>query len=108
MKRYDLMKSTREIKASDVSKGKVAMTNGCTLNTNGDIFADLLESFNTIDDARAALDEFDSSIEYYSSAVPFYYVTEYYIEEVEIDEEDGEEIGSYGIVAFAVGLEYTI
>ena len=99
MKRYELLERTAEI------RDKSAIKPGCTVDvafsTPG--YEDdptVLESFDSLDEAKKALASFESNIRELSGSIGRYYeVTEYMIEENEYDE-DGEWCGGGDIWDF--------
>lgn len=64
---------------------------GFTLNQDGDIFNEIVATYDTEDEARADLAKRKTTIDEYSYIVTTYKVQEYYIEVDEVDE-DGEVI----------------
>lgn len=50
---------------------------------------EVLEVFDTLEEAREALKKYKGSVEHVRNIIPFYSVTEFYIEQNEYDE-DGE------------------
>lgn len=88
--KYELRKATAEIKLSHKNEIKA----GCTLvyhvTESRDIESEVIATFGNIDDARKALEGYESTVSLDSSfASKFYMVTEYYIEE-NVYSEDGE------------------
>lgn len=94
--KFELKKATREIPY----KNKKEIVEGCTTNYDGDIWPVVINSFDTKDEALEELKKYKSEAEYFSAAVSYYDITEYYVEEIKYDE-NGEFVDSEGIWAFA-------
>ena len=94
--KFELKNATREIDY----KNKKEITEGCTIYHEGVVWGELIKSFDTKDAALEELKKCKSEAEYCSVGVSFYYITEYYVEENNYDE-DGEFVNSEGIWAFA-------
>lgn len=81
---FEITKYTREISYKERNQ----ITEGCTTNQD-DLFPEVMESFETLEAAREALKAYETEVVAFSSACPYYSVTEYCIVENERDE-DGE------------------
>ena len=90
MKKYEIIENTREVKhAEDIKEG-------CTLDQQ-DQEPVVLESYDTLDEAKEMLKTYDSFAKDMSG---YWLVTEYYIEENDYDE-DGEWVSGGDVVEFS-------
>lgn len=97
MKRFEIRMDRTEVrKAQDVKKG-------CILNDDV-MQPETVATFETLTEAREALKNYNSSVAKLRSAYTYYLVEEYYIAEVEFDE-DYEEWTEGDIYDFAEFLE---
>lgn len=94
MTKYEIKKATREFKGY---KNRHKIREGCTVVAEGDIFDEIVKSFDSKDEALNALKAYTSTIDISGD---LYEVTEYYVEENEYDE-DGEWIDGGGIWEFS-------
>lgn len=77
-----------EIKRNDCQVRKESETEeGCTLQQRNQM-PEVLESYNTLEEAREELKKYKGSVEYIKDVVPYFQVVEYYIEQNEYDEDD--------------------
>lgn len=83
MIKYALEQRTREIYRKD----RMDIKEGCTSEEDMEI----IESFETLKEALKELRKYKTDITYFNSVVPFYFVTEYCVEEIEYNEDDEEE-----------------
>ena len=81
MKKFELVAKRVEISYTDRDRIK----EGCTMYSEPDI----IERFDTLDEARKELEKYQTSIRELNNAVPYYSIEEYMIEANEYDE-DGE------------------
>ncbi len=96
MKRYDLIKNTREISYKDRDE----VCQGCTLDQM-DQEPETLKSFDDKDEALEALKKYQSEISKLGGGAGTYYIiTEYYVQINEYDE-DGDWIGGGDVLDFA-------
>lgn len=97
MKRFEIRMDRTEVrKAQDVKKG-------CILNDDV-MQPETVATFETLTEAREALKSYNSSVAKLRSSYTYYLVEEYYIAEVEYDE-DYEEWTEGDIYEFADFLE---
>lgn len=96
MKRFDLMKSTREI----MFKERFEIKEGCTFDQNN-MYPIIIKVFETKKDALDMLKSYKTDIrELNCSAGTYFEVNEYYVEENEYDD-DGEFVKSDGVLEFS-------
>lgn len=79
---YEVKRFTAEIGTKDRKNIK----NGCCLE---DIEPETIKKFDTMKEAVEELKKYQPSCRYYSSAVPFYKVEEYFVD-IHTEDEDGE------------------
>lgn len=98
MIKYELTENTIEIKYKDRHK----IEHGCSLDGINQ-YPEILGSFDNEKDACEYLKNYRSSIRTLGGHGSTYYdVTEYYVEEVEYDDEDPDEfVNDFGTCAFA-------
>ena len=96
MKKYEIMKSYREISY----KNRDEIREGCTME-QADQEPEMMESFDSLEAAREALKKYQSEVEELrGGAGTFFGVTEYYIQNAEYDE-DGDWIGGGDVWDFS-------
>nr|DAQ89923.1 MAG TPA: hypothetical protein [Caudoviricetes sp.] len=78
MKKFELVAKRVEISYTDRDRIK----EGCTMYSEPDI----IERFDTLDEARKELEKYQTSIRELNNAVPYYSIEEYMIEANEYDE----------------------
>lgn len=93
MMKYEIKKNNGQFREENEA------VEGCTLQQR-DQEPEVLEVFDTLEEAREALKKYKGSAKYVRDVVPFYQVTEFYIEQNEYDE-DGEWISGGDIWDFA-------
>lgn len=92
--KYELRMATIEAKKNEIHEG-------CT-QEQGDIMSEIIKEFDNLEDAKAALENYESKVEYLGRGK--YYVTEYYVEVNDYEVIDGEEyIEPVGEAYFAKG-----
>lgn len=96
MIKYELRENTREVKY----KERFEIAPGCTANQD-DCESKLIKSFDSKEAALKELEQYESNIYKFDTATgPKYEVTEYFVEEVECNE-DGEWIAGGDIWGFS-------
>ncbi|MDQ8272342.1 hypothetical protein Q3C35_11425 [Enterococcus faecium] len=82
--KYELRESSAVVKKEDVYEG-------CTLDRPGDIFTEVVKEFDNLEDAKKALENYQSRVEYRGHKE--YEVIEYYVEIAKVTLEYGVECG---------------
>ena len=96
MMKYEIKECTREIKY----KERFEIAPGCTANQD-DCESKLIKSFDSKEDALKELEQYESNIyKFENNGMTFYEVTEYFVEEVECNE-DGEWVAGGDIWGFS-------
>ena len=96
MIKYELRENSREVKY----KERFEIAPGCTANQD-DCESKLIKSFDSKEDALKELEQYESNICKFDTATgPKYEVTEYFVEEVECNE-DGEWVAGGDIWGFS-------
>lgn len=96
MMKFELKERTREVK----HKERFEIAAGCTANQD-DCESKLIKSFDSKEDALKELEQYESNICKFDTATgPKYEVTEYFVEEVECNE-DGEWVAGGDIWEFS-------
>ena len=85
MIRYDLMKSTVEV--NDVKKIKPGCTFFENIEQGKDPSPELIKSFESKEAALEELKKYETEIERYSYGMTYFYVTEWFVEECDYDED---------------------
>ena len=86
MKRFEIVKNTIEVKKG--TEYRQGITQNVELNR--DQYPEILESFNTLEEAKTALKKYNSEVEDYST---YLMITEYFIQENQYDEDGDWEAG---------------
>lgn len=94
MKKFQLKNGSVEIKWKD----RFSIKEGIAYDNLVD--EEIIKSFDTLEEAKRALKNYKTSIRELSNTRIYYSVEEYWIEEVEVDEDD-EFIESLGVHAFS-------
>lgn len=92
-----------ELKEARVEVRKADIHEGCT-QEHGDICSDTLKEFDNLEDAKAALENYQSSV--YDLGNGKFEVTEYYIEVSRYDEVYGEPAGIVDVEAYFAKGDY--
>jgi hypothetical protein len=104
MIQYNLVEESVEIKFSEREKIKT----GCTTNQPGDRYPKIIKKFTEKEEALDELKKYKSTVrgDLQNHGISYYLVTEYYVEEIEVDE-DGEFVDGGGIWEFSEMPERT-
>lgn len=81
---YEIMKASREIKL----KNKKEIVEGCTTKVDDLNVKPTNERFDTEQEAMDFLARMKSEVRFYESTIPYYEVTEYFVEQNTYDEDD--------------------
>ena len=81
---YNLTKESVEVNI----KNKAKIAAGITTTYKDDHFPEVIKEFDNLDDALDALKAYKTKVTYYPSAVSYYMVEEFYVEEVKLDADD--------------------
>lgn len=96
--KYELRTASAVVKKEDIYEG-------CTLERPGDIFSEVIKTFNNLEEAKAELENYQSKVENRDKE---FEVIEYYVEISEVEVIDGEEYGVInGELIFAKGDYHT-